>query len=126
MSKTEESQRTPSATVIPLFGVDSHEETKAAGNNLPTTNKANSVAAAPAVADSSDDSNLKPSTVAESRPAGRKKSWRFFALIAALGFTGLLTALEGTITSVALPTIVDALGGSRRYIWVGNVYFLAT
>lgn len=53
-----------------------------------------------------------------------KKSWRFWAIIVALSVTGLLTALEATITSTALPTIIDALGGASLYVWVINLYFL--
>jgi hypothetical protein len=54
-----------------------------------------------------------------------RKPWRFYAIIVALGFTGLLTALEATVTSVALPTIIDKLGGANLFIWAVNVYFLA-
>lgn len=53
-----------------------------------------------------------------------KKSFRFWAIILALSVTGLLTALEATITSTALPTIIDALGGASLYVWVINLYFL--
>ncbi|KAL9044410.1 MAG: hypothetical protein Q9214_002449 [Letrouitia sp. 1 TL-2023] len=53
-----------------------------------------------------------------------KKTLRFWAIILALSVTGLLTALEATITSTALPTIIDALGGASLYVWVINLYFL--
>ena len=54
-----------------------------------------------------------------------KKTLRFFAIIVAISFTGLLTALEATITSTALPTVISDLGGANLYSWVVNVYFLA-
>ncbi|KAL8837989.1 MAG: hypothetical protein Q9176_005337 [Flavoplaca citrina] len=53
-----------------------------------------------------------------------KKGIRFWAIILALAVTGLLTALEATITSTALPTIIEALGGASLYVWVINLYFL--
>ncbi|KAL8809478.1 MAG: hypothetical protein Q9200_003381 [Gallowayella weberi] len=53
-----------------------------------------------------------------------KKGIRFWAIIGALAVTGLLTALEATITSTALPTIIEALGGASLYVWVINLYFL--
>ncbi|PWY66365.1 MFS general substrate transporter [Aspergillus sclerotioniger CBS 115572] len=53
-----------------------------------------------------------------------KTSIRFFAIIAALALSGLLTSLEATITSTALPTITADLGGADLYVWVVNGYYL--
>ncbi|KAH8598161.1 major facilitator superfamily protein [Bisporella sp. PMI_857] len=69
--------------------------------------------------DTSDD----PSVKIRETPS---KSLGFWAIIASLAFSGLLTALEATITSTALPTIIEALGGADLYIWVINIYFLTT
>ena len=55
---------------------------------------------------------------------GDKKGWRFAMIIIALSVTGLLTSLENTITSTALPTIVEDLKGDNLYIWVVNAYTL--
>ncbi|KIW38931.1 uncharacterized protein PV06_08752 [Exophiala oligosperma] len=52
------------------------------------------------------------------------KSPRFWAILIALGFTGLLTALDATITSTALPSIVEDLGGGDLYIWAIDGYLL--
>jgi hypothetical protein len=60
----------------------------------------------------------------EIQPAAPKKSFRFFAIIAALALSGLLTSLEATITSTALPTITANLGGAELYIWVVNGFYL--
>ena len=60
----------------------------------------------------------------ETKQPATSKSLRFFAIIVSLSFTGLLTALEATITSTALPTIINELGGTHLYVWVVNVYFL--
>lgn len=53
------------------------------------------------------------------------KDIRFWAIFIALGFAGLLTALEATITSTALPSIINDLNGAEQYIWANNGYFLA-
>ncbi|KAK7716310.1 hypothetical protein SLS64_003462 [Diaporthe eres] len=54
-----------------------------------------------------------------------KPGVKFWAIIIAIGFAGLLTALEATITSTALPSIIAELGGGSEYVWVINGYFLA-
>lgn len=61
---------------------------------------------------------------AEPRSTG-PKTWRFWAIIVALSITGLMSAIEGTIITSALPTITNALGGGDAYIWVPNAYLLA-
>lgn len=58
-------------------------------------------------------------------PAPVKKGHRFWLTIVALGFAGLLTALEATITSTAMPSIIAELGGGNAYIWAINGYLLA-
>ena len=50
--------------------------------------------------------------------------WRSWAIIATLSIVALLPALEGTVVSTALPTIVESLQGGKQYIWVVNSYFL--
>jgi hypothetical protein len=52
------------------------------------------------------------------------KSFGFYAIMVAICFSGLLTALEATITSTALPTIIGVLGGADLFIWVVNGYYL--
>nr|POF18090.1 efflux pump fus6 [Quercus suber] len=67
--------------------------------------------------------------VAEKAPARADKpnhGFRFWAIVAALAFTALLSALEGTIITSALPIITRDLGGGNSFIWVPNGYFLAT
>ncbi|KAL6899910.1 MFS general substrate transporter [Trichoderma evansii] len=53
------------------------------------------------------------------------RTWRFWTIILALSITGLMSAIEGTIITSALPTITNALGGGDAYIWVPNAYLLA-
>ena len=57
--------------------------------------------------------------------AQTEKDWRFWALLASISLSALLMALEGTITSTALPSIVNDLGGGPLYIWVVNGYLFA-
>lgn len=51
---------------------------------------------------------------------------RFWAIVAALAFTALLSSLEGTIITSALPDITDDLAGGDTFVWVPDGYFLAT
>jgi hypothetical protein len=62
----------------------------------------------------------------EENPENTQHSWRFWAIIVSLSLTGLLSAIEGTIITSALPTITTSLGGGSFYIWVPNAYFLAS
>jgi hypothetical protein len=57
---------------------------------------------------------------------GQVKSFQFWAVIAALSLTGLLAALESTVITSALPTIINTLGGGKNYVWIPNSYLLAS
>ena len=50
--------------------------------------------------------------------------WRYWTVIAALSVTALLPAMEGTVVSTALPSIIQDLHGGELYVWVVNSYFL--
>jgi hypothetical protein len=67
--------------------------------------------------------NVAPVEVDEegSKPT---RGFRFRCLLLALAVTSVLSALEGTIVSTALSTIVEDLGGAELYIWTANGYFL--
>lgn len=56
---------------------------------------------------------------------GAKRSLRFWAIMVSLMITGLMSSIEGTIITSALPTITRALGGGNLYIWVPNAFFLS-
>lgn len=68
-----------------------------------------------------------PTTLAKSAGAAPalNRDLRFWTILLAIGFSGLLSALEATITSTALPTVIAELGGGDFYIWAVNGYFLA-
>ncbi|KAG6354169.1 hypothetical protein INS49_004773 [Diaporthe citri] len=55
---------------------------------------------------------------------GAPKGFRFWAVIAALSMTSLLSALENTVVSTPLPTIAALLDIGRDYSWVTNAFFL--
>lgn len=70
-----------------------------------------------------DEKNQTPDDP-EATPKTTRKSFRFYIIILALALTNLLTSLEQTITSTALPTITSDLGGASLYVWVVNGYYL--
>nr|OQO31036.1 hypothetical protein B0A51_03742 [Rachicladosporium sp. CCFEE 5018] len=72
------------------------------------------------------DETDRPAKVIPTQDNAPRKTWRFWAIIASLGITGMLSALEGTIITSALPAITEALGGGNSYIWVPNAYLLAS
>lgn len=53
-----------------------------------------------------------------------KYGWRFWAIFTALAITALVSGLEGSLLSTALPTIVRDLETGNNYVWVINIYFL--
>src|SRR3954466_8563919 len=46
--------------------------------------------------------------------------------VAALLMVMVLAAMEATVTSTAMPTIVGALQGLEHYAWVASIYLLAS
>jgi len=51
---------------------------------------------------------------------------RFWMVFAALLITGVLSAIEATIISTALPTIVRNLNIGNNYAWIAKSYFLTS
>ena len=54
------------------------------------------------------------------------RTWRFWAIITSLGITGMLSAIEGTIITSALPTITEDLRGGDAYVWIPNAFLLSS
>jgi len=52
------------------------------------------------------------------------RSKRFWAIIATLAVMGLLSSLENSVVTTALPFIVTQLDLGADYIWVTNAFFL--
>ena len=68
----------------------------------------------------------------DSSPARKQKAatsqldrnvWLIFS---GLAVSALLSALEGSVVSTALPTIAADLGLGGNYVWVINIYFLTS
>ena len=57
-------------------------------------------------------------------PAETPKTFRFWMIIIAMAVTLLLTALEATVVSTALPTIAGDLDAGDLYVWFINSFFL--
>jgi hypothetical protein len=53
-----------------------------------------------------------------------KRGFQFWAIIAALCVTSLLSSLENSAVVTSLLTIVRDLNIRDNYIWVTNVFFL--
>ena len=90
---------------------------------LSTHNDAGSVEAdpgAPMIA----SSNNSTANGGKKPTEGTPHNFRFWAIIASLCITGLLGALENTVVTTSLPTIVRALNLGDNYIWITNVFFL--
>ncbi|KAF6825938.1 multidrug resistance protein fnx1 [Colletotrichum musicola] len=55
-----------------------------------------------------------------------KKDLRFWTMFLAIGLCQFLAALDATILSTALPTIMGELDSGELYVWVVNSYLLAS
>lgn len=60
----------------------------------------------------------------EKEPPAIHRGWRFWAIFPALSVTALLSAVEATVTSTALPTIVADLQVGNNYTWIVNAFLL--
>jgi hypothetical protein len=58
------------------------------------------------------------------KPPPTKRGFKFWTIIFALCITGLLGALENTVVSTSMPTIVEDLDIGDNYIWITNAFFL--
>jgi EmrB/QacA subfamily drug resistance transporter len=68
---------------------------------------------------------MAPAAAAPSAPLNLPRR-RVLIIIGALMLGMLLAALDQTIVSTALPTIVGHLGGASRYVWVVTAYLLSS
>ncbi|KAK0716855.1 major facilitator superfamily domain-containing protein [Lasiosphaeria miniovina] len=69
--------------------------------------------------DAHDPGHPEPTTPIKFQPTAR-----FWAIIATLCAIGLLSSLENSVVTTALPRIVTELGLGEDYIWVTNSFFL--
>ena len=59
-----------------------------------------------------------------SLPQPASQGWRFWAIFIPMCVATLLAAVETTVTSTALPTIVAHLHSGDLYVWIMNGYLL--
>lgn len=57
--------------------------------------------------------------MSESRPT------HFWIIIAALSLLAFICALDATIITTPLPTIVEEIGGEKQYVWIANSFVIA-
>ncbi|KAF3345519.1 Putative 3-hydroxyacyl-CoA dehydratase [Verticillium dahliae VDG2] len=62
----------------------------------------------------------------EEEDFAKGKSWRFWAIFPAIMFTTLLSAIEVTVLSTAMPTIVHELDVGNSYAWIINSFLLTS
>ncbi|KAH0566233.1 hypothetical protein GP486_000380 [Trichoglossum hirsutum] len=60
----------------------------------------------------------------EASVAEPRYGFTFWAIFAGLALTAMVSALDGSIVSTALPTIVRDLQAGDNYVWIINAYFL--
>ncbi|KAF7596074.1 hypothetical protein BBP40_003336 [Aspergillus hancockii] len=71
------------------------------------------------------DSNRTPRQQNDGFLVARKKTWRFWTVFPALCVTTFRLALDTSILSTALPTIVLDIGAGERCMWIINSYILS-
>lgn len=75
--------------------------------------------------DGAADADGENGAVAQSRSdQTAKRGVQFWAIIISLCIVGLLGALENTVVTTSLSTIVSDLGIGDNYIWITNIFFL--
>ncbi|KAI1392622.1 putative multidrug resistance protein fnx1 [Hypoxylon trugodes] len=52
------------------------------------------------------------------------QGWRFWAIFISLTVSSILSALDASAISTAMPSMVKDLGSTFAYIWIANAYFL--
>ncbi|KUI64396.1 hypothetical protein VM1G_11193 [Cytospora mali] len=67
---------------------------------------------------------VSPMAGESARKPQQKYSWRFWSIIIALSIASLLSALDVSVISTAMPSILEDLGSSDAYMWIANAYFL--
>ncbi|KAI1455402.1 putative multidrug resistance protein fnx1 [Annulohypoxylon moriforme] len=62
----------------------------------------------------------------ERRDKSSSYGWQFWSIIGSLSIMSILSALDISAMSTALPSIIKDLGSGYAYIWVANAYFLTS
>ncbi|RYP35231.1 hypothetical protein DL767_003897 [Monosporascus sp. MG133] len=59
------------------------------------------------------------------KAVNQARGWRFYAMFGSLCVTSLLSAIDATIVSTVLPSIVSELKAESLYVWALNAFFLS-
>ncbi|KAJ2981673.1 hypothetical protein NUW58_g6630 [Xylaria curta] len=73
-----------------------------------------------------NDSTAPQSDTTDSKPEAGTGGLRFWAVMVGLWLAAIVSALDGSVVSTALPTIVREIGLGGDYVWAANIYFLTT
>ena len=96
-------------------------------NSAPTTGN-DGIALPPEAGATSSSTEGERTTVAAKEHNKQQDDFhpgfRLWAIIAGLGVTTLLAALENTVVTVAAPVILSDLKLGKDYIWITNAFFL--
>lgn len=71
-----------------------------------------------------DEKTVEADAPAEARGPTFNRGYQFWAIMIALCTVGVLGALENTVVTTSLPTIVKNLHIGQDYIWITNIFFL--
>ena len=67
---------------------------------------------------------FSPSVFEQDVPQKPHYGFAFWAIFAALVLTTMLSALDGSVVSTAMPTIIREIEAGNNYVWIINIYFL--
>ncbi|KAF2642238.1 MFS general substrate transporter [Massarina eburnea CBS 473.64] len=98
-------------------------------SNLPKQTPVNPQLSAEAESKSVTEDRASPTSdeqITRAKQNGEKWGWRFWTIIGSLCITSLLTAIESTVTSTALPSIANTLNSRELYVWFVNSIFLSS
>ena len=75
------------------------------------------------MAEKDETTNTEPS--GDGKPPKNPKGIRFWGTFVAMCILAFLSALDASIITIALPTIVEDIGGGTQYVWIANSFVVA-
>ncbi|KAI1661699.1 major facilitator superfamily domain-containing protein [Daldinia decipiens] len=107
-------------------GVVETDTTRTEATNAPAVAEMAGEKSPPRAESQNSTPQLTETEAQESSPPVFKPSFRVYAIIAGLGITNLLAALENTVVSIAAPVLLTDLKLGDNFIWVINAFFLSS
>ncbi|KUI71857.1 putative MFS-type transporter YusP [Cytospora mali] len=71
-----------------------------------------------------DRADAMPTAEQEANAEKPARSWRFWGIIVSMQLISMLTALDTSAVSTAMPSILEDVGSSDGWMWIANAYFL--